>query len=113
MPTMRRNAALNAAIAPGVRAAELNWCARARLLLPRVYLRTTLHPHHRGAPLPPALAHRTFDLVLAADCVYFEPAFPLLVHTLCALLPPGTGAGERTEALFCYKKRRKVRFCLS
>jgi len=46
------------------------------------------------------------DMILAADCVYFEPAFPLLVSTLAALvpLPP-----ERApEVLFCYKKRRKA-----
>ena len=45
-----------------------------------------------------------FDLVLAADCVYFEPAFPLLVYTLDALAMRDNGP----EILFCYKKRRKV-----
>jgi hypothetical protein len=44
------------------------------------------------------------DIVLAADCVYFEPAFPLLVETLCHLCP----IGEDREVLFCWKKRRKV-----
>jgi hypothetical protein len=44
------------------------------------------------------------DVVLAADCVYFEPAFPLLVTTLCSL-----AHDAETEILFCYKKRRKVR----
>lgn len=43
------------------------------------------------------------DLVLAADCVYFEPAFPLLVDTLVDLV-----AHDNPEILFCYKKRRKV-----
>jgi predicted nicotinamide N-methyase len=43
------------------------------------------------------------DLILAADCVYFEPAFPLLVRTLCDLV-----ADQETEVLFCYKKRRKA-----
>jgi predicted nicotinamide N-methyase len=43
------------------------------------------------------------DLILAADCVYFEPAFPLLVRTLCDLV-----ADQKTEVLFCYKKRRKA-----
>jgi hypothetical protein len=43
------------------------------------------------------------DLILAADCVYFEPAFPLLVQTLSDLV-----IDEKTEVLFCYKKRRKV-----
>ncbi|KAG1715978.1 hypothetical protein ID866_1202 [Astraeus odoratus] len=42
------------------------------------------------------------DIILAADCVYYEPAFPLLVRTLSDL------SEERTEILFCYKKRRKV-----
>ena len=42
------------------------------------------------------------DLILAADCVYFEPAFPLLVHTLSEL------SDSTTEILFSYKKRRKV-----
>jgi len=40
---------------------------------------------------------------LAADCVYFEPAFPLLVKTLTDLVPD-----KSTEVLFCYKKRRKA-----
>lgn len=41
-------------------------------------------------------------MILAADCVYFEPAFPLLVQTLTQL------SDVNTEILFCYKKRRKV-----
>ncbi|KAG8885303.1 hypothetical protein FRB99_004469 [Tulasnella sp. 403] len=44
------------------------------------------------------------DLVLAADCVYFEPAFPLLVKTLRDL----QDANPDAEFLFCYKKRRKA-----
>ena len=57
----------------------------------------------RAKPLPDL---QRPDMILAADCVYFEPAFPLLVSTLVALvpLPP-----ERApEVLFCYKKRRKA-----
>ena len=42
------------------------------------------------------------DLILAADCVYLEPAFPLLVQTLSEL------SDSTTEILFSYKKRRKV-----
>ncbi|KAL1741586.1 putative methyltransferase-domain-containing protein [Schizophyllum fasciatum] len=80
LPLMHENTALNAPVLEGrVRVAELNW----------------------GEPLPEAL-QGPVDLVLAADCVYFEPAFPLLVHTLVAL------AREDTEVLFCYKKRRKA-----
>ena len=42
------------------------------------------------------------DVVLAADCVYFEPAFPLLLQTLHRLL------GPQTVCYFCFKKRRKA-----
>ena len=77
---------------------ELNWCAEL----------TFAHDHItdagdcclRGEALPPEIPRP--DLILAADCVYFEPAFPLLVDTLSEL------AAESTEILFCYKKRRKV-----
>lgn len=43
-------------------------------------------------------------LILAADCVYFEPAFPLLLSTLHDLLDGETGA----ICWFCYKKRRRA-----
>ncbi|KAK7608163.1 putative methyltransferase-domain-containing protein [Phyllosticta paracitricarpa] len=46
-------------------------------------------------PLPPAV-------ILAADCVYFEPAFPLLLQTLEDLV------GENTVCWFCFKKRRRA-----
>ncbi|KAL7422624.1 Protein-lysine N-methyltransferase efm6 [Cryptotrichosporon argae] len=72
---MRVNAALNRA---DVHVAEYNWGEPANV------------------PAP--------SLVLAADCVYFEPAFPLLVSTLCDLAP----AGSDVEILFCWKKRRKA-----
>jgi len=42
------------------------------------------------------------DIVLAADCVYFEPAFPLLLSTLSDII------GENTVCYFCFKKRRKA-----
>ncbi|KAG8889274.1 hypothetical protein FRB98_005087 [Tulasnella sp. 332] len=44
------------------------------------------------------------DLILAADCVYFEPAFPLLCKTLREL----QDAHPSSEILFSYKKRRKA-----
>lgn len=56
-----------------------------------------------GTTPPPSLPSNP-DIILAADCVYFEPAFPLLVETLCGLCP----VGEDREVLFCWKKRRKV-----
>jgi len=58
----------------------------------------------RGSQLPPSLS--ALDLILAADCVYFEPAFPLLIQTLCDLVP--CSSFTEPELLFCYKKRRKV-----
>ncbi|KAF1955512.1 hypothetical protein CC80DRAFT_474275 [Byssothecium circinans] len=54
-----------------------------------------------GAPAPDNLpAHP--DIILAADCVYFEPAFPLLQQTLRDLI------GEKTVCYFCFKKRRRA-----
>ncbi|KAI5809576.1 putative methyltransferase-domain-containing protein [Peziza echinospora] len=54
-----------------------------------------------GEPLP-KFAESPVDIVLAADCVYYEPAFPLLEKTLLDL------AGENTTVLFCHKKRRRA-----
>lgn len=42
------------------------------------------------------------DIILAADCVYFEPAFPLLLSTLEVLI------GPETVCYFCFKKRRRA-----
>ena len=63
-----------------------------------------------GAPVPTTIP-QTFeakrqqqhpDVILAADCVYFEPAFPLLLQTLLDLV------GPETVCYFCFKKRRKA-----
>jgi predicted nicotinamide N-methyase len=42
------------------------------------------------------------DILLAADCVYYEPAFPLLHKTLLDLI------GPQTVCYFCFKKRRRA-----
>ncbi|KAH2934019.1 hypothetical protein KXW45_004781 [Aspergillus fumigatus] len=42
------------------------------------------------------------EIVLAADCVYFEPAFPLLISTLQDLL------GPESVCYFCFKRRRRA-----
>ena len=42
------------------------------------------------------------DVLLAADCVYFEPAFPLLLSTLKECI------GPQSVCYFCFKKRRKA-----
>lgn len=42
--------------------------------------------------------------VLAADCVYFEPAFPLLIKTLQDLF----AVSKNCVVFFCFKKRRRA-----
>lgn len=42
------------------------------------------------------------DIILAADCVYFEPAFPLLLQTLTDMV------GPETVCYFVFKKRRRA-----
>lgn len=51
----------------------------------------------RPAEVPSAL-----DVLLAADCVYFEPAFPLLLQTMQGLM------SQDTVCYFCFKKRRRA-----
>jgi len=57
----------------------------------------------RGTPLPDSIPRRP-DLILLADCIYFEPSFPLLVHTLNLL----SEQYPLVDILMCSKKRRKV-----
>lgn len=49
-----------------------------------------------------SLAEQQPDVLLAADCVYFEPAFPLLLVTMKQLI------GSNTICYFCFKKRRNA-----
>ncbi|KAI9369984.1 putative methyltransferase-domain-containing protein [Aspergillus egyptiacus] len=56
-----------------------------------------------GAPIPHFIPKHP-DIILAADCVYFEPAFPLLMSTLKELL------GPNSVCYFCFKKRRRADF---
>ena len=51
---------------------------------------------------PPSNIPPQPDIILAADCVYFEPAFPLLQETLKDLI------GSDTVCYFCFKKRRRA-----
>jgi hypothetical protein len=50
----------------------------------------------------PECVPSNLDIVLAADCVYFEPSFPLLHQTLLLLI------GPHTVCYFCFKKRRRA-----
>ncbi|KAF2846333.1 hypothetical protein T440DRAFT_458688 [Plenodomus tracheiphilus IPT5] len=54
-----------------------------------------------GTPTPSHLPRHP-DVILAAECVYFEPAFPLLQQTLKDLI------GEKTVCYFCFKRRRRA-----
>lgn len=50
----------------------------------------------------PSLLPPNPDVLLAADCVYFEPAFPLLLQTMQTLI------GKGTVCYFCFVKRRRA-----
>lgn len=54
-----------------------------------------------GSPLPEAIPQHP-AVILAADCVYFEPAFPLLKSTLQDLM------GPESVCYFCFKRRRRA-----
>lgn len=58
----------------------------------------------RGEPLSQEVVDLKPDTILAADCVYFEPAFPLLMQTLKDLLALNPSA----TVYFCFKKRRRA-----
>ena len=51
-----------------------------------------------------AQSFKTPDIILAADCCYFEPTFPLLLDTLDGLM----GQASDVCAYFCFKERRKA-----
>ncbi|SMY29453.1 unnamed protein product [Zymoseptoria tritici ST99CH_1A5] len=76
---MQRNIALND-LAKNVKACVYDW----------------------GQAQPDDIPQTPPDVVLAADCVYFEPAFPLLQQTLQELLGPST------VCYFCFKRRRRA-----
>ncbi|KAJ0287942.1 hypothetical protein CBS470a_005094 [Colletotrichum nupharicola] len=57
-----------------------------------------------GEPLSQEVVDFKPNVILAADCVYFEPAFPLLLETLTNLLTLEPDA----TIYFCFKKRRRA-----
>ncbi|KAI0206081.1 putative methyltransferase-domain-containing protein [Astrocystis sublimbata] len=57
-----------------------------------------------GEPLPAKVLANPPDVILAADCVYFEPAFPLLQTTLSDLFV----LNPRAVVYFCFMKRRRA-----
>lgn len=76
---MQRNIALNSGLDGRVKASVYDW------------------GNERPQEIP-----QSPDVVLAADCVYFEPAFPLLHQTLQDLI------GPNTVCYFCFKRRRRA-----
>ncbi|MCJ1475308.1 hypothetical protein MMC13_003970 [Lambiella insularis] len=98
LPLQAKNISLNALPATSILSAALPW----------------------GSPLPPTVPalYRHPDIILAADCVYYEPAFPLLIETLEEFFgePLLDRNGEDMAQLeskdpccyFCMKKRRKA-----
>lgn len=79
IPLLRRNIELNQ-LSDSVHATILNW-----------------GDEEAARALPES------KIILAADCVYFEPAFPLLLSTLETLL-----TDKDAVCYFCFKKRRKA-----
>lgn len=59
---------------------------------------------HRGEPLPQQVVAQKPNVIIAAECVYFEPAFPLLMETLKDLF----ALNEEATVYFCFKKRRRA-----
>ena len=72
--------------------------------LNNLYSQVSAQVYDWGSKPAPSFSTATYhpDVVLAADCVYFEPAFPFLLETLDDLIGPWT------TCYFCFKKRRKA-----
>jgi protein N-lysine methyltransferase METTL21A len=58
----------------------------------------------RGESLSQEIVDFQPTVILAADCVYFEPAFPLLLQTLGDLMD----LSPSVVIYFCFKKRRRA-----
>lgn len=74
---------------------------KANIALNNLSTKVTAAVFDWGTPVPDGLP-RYPDVILAADCVYFEPAFPLLISTLSDILGPAS------VCYFCFKRRRRA-----
>ena len=82
LPLQSHNITLNALSSESIISTALSWGSPVSTSLP--------------------LSQSQPDIILAADCVYYEPAFPLLLDTMRALM------GVETICWFCMKKRRRA-----
>lgn len=80
------------------------WFRILSTLLPRLIPGLTECANRRGEPLPTSVVEQKPNVIIAAECVYFEPAFPLLMQTLKDLLELTPDA----VVYFCFKKRRRA-----
>lgn len=96
---MEKNIALNG-LESRVGALVLNWYFSSRFLIKM----PSTNDFDRGDPLPEDVLREKPNIILAADCVYFEPAFPLLLATLEDLL----ALCDEAIIYFCFKKRRRA-----
>ena len=94
---MKKNIALNE-LGSHVVPLILNW------YVPPLFFQSYFLFRSRGEPLPEEVVNVKPNVILAADCVYFEPAFPLLLQTLGELLE----LCQDAVIYFCFKKRRRA-----
>jgi predicted nicotinamide N-methyase len=57
-----------------------------------------------SSPIPPSIKTLQPNIILAADCVYFEPAFEPLLDTMESLL----ALTENAEVWCCFRRRRRA-----
>ena len=82
IPLIKKNVSLNPTLLSPVHPSILSWGCSS----PSTSSIIPVHP----------------DILLAADCVYFEPSFPLLTATMQDLI------GPNTVCYFCFQKRRRA-----
>lgn len=104
---IRHNIKLNG-LQSKAQAMVLNWYVSAVSLDAQVFEKqyelADVCVWRRGESLPAKVLEQKPDVILAAECVYFEPAFPLLMETLKALLE----LNQDAVVYFCFKKRRRA-----
>ncbi|TWU72415.1 hypothetical protein ED733_002402 [Metarhizium rileyi] len=77
---------------------------QTNIRLNRVESRATALVLNWGEPLPLQVVAQRPNVIIAAECVYFEPAFPLLMETLRNLF----ALNGEAVVYFCFKKRRRA-----